>query len=138
MYKFWTLRYEWRHNTSFIVYWENIVYYIIRFREGWYGFRKPQCVAPEHRITLCELNSKIGGYVISVFHKAWYKGFFLNSLLSIWLPIISSNTCKTILANWKTNLEFLLLECEIYWNQLTYVKSTKSQSTSSTPTVPIE
>ena len=99
--KFITVRYEWRHNSME----KNIVYYVISFREGWYGFRKPQCGDPEHRITLCEFNSiktdKIGGYIISVFIKAWYKGFFLNSLLSIWLPIIFSNTCKTILASWK-------------------------------------
>ena len=25
---------------------KNIVYYVISFREGWYGFRKPQCVDP--------------------------------------------------------------------------------------------
>ena len=30
---------------------KNIVYYIIGFREGLYGFRKPQSGDPEHRIT---------------------------------------------------------------------------------------
>ena len=49
---------------------KNIVYYVISFREGWYGFRKPQCGDPEHRITLCEMNSiksdNISGYIINV------------------------------------------------------------------------
>ena len=36
---------------------KHIMYYFISFREGWYGFRKPQCGDPEHRITLCEINS---------------------------------------------------------------------------------
>ena len=34
---------------------KNIVYYVISFREGCYGFRKPQCGDPEHRITLCKI-----------------------------------------------------------------------------------
>ena len=46
----------------------NIVYYVISFRERWYGFRKPQCGDPEHRITLCEIHSikvdNIDGYII--------------------------------------------------------------------------
>ena len=47
---------------------KNIVYYIIGFREGWYGFRKPQFCYPEHPITFCEISSiktdKIDGYII--------------------------------------------------------------------------
>ena len=47
----------------------NIVSYVISFREGWYGFRKPQCGDPEHRITLCEIYSikteNIDGYMIN-------------------------------------------------------------------------
>ena len=47
------------------------VYFVISFREGWYGFRKPQCGDPEHRITLCEIYSiktdNIDGYIIKVF-----------------------------------------------------------------------
>ena len=46
----------------------NIVYYVISFREGWNGFRKPQCGDLEHQITLCEMNSiktnNIDGYMI--------------------------------------------------------------------------
>ena len=48
---------------------KNIVYCIISFREGWYGFRNPQCCNPEHQITLCEINSiksdNIDGYLIN-------------------------------------------------------------------------
>ena len=48
---------------------KNILYYVICFREGWYGFRKTKCCDPEHRITLCEINSiktdNIGGYIIN-------------------------------------------------------------------------
>ena len=57
---------------------KNIVFYIINFREGWYGFRKPQCGDPEHLITLCEINSiktdNIGGYipVINLFTHIFY------------------------------------------------------------------
>ena len=46
------------------------VYYVISFREGWYGFRKPQCGDPEHRITLWEIYSikteNIDGYIIKL------------------------------------------------------------------------
>ena len=45
----------------------NIVYYVISFREGWYEFKKSQCGDPEHRIKLCEINSiktnNIDGYI---------------------------------------------------------------------------
>ena len=48
---------------------KNIVYNVISFRERWYGFRKPQYGYPEHRITLCEINSiktdNIDGYIIN-------------------------------------------------------------------------
>ena len=44
---------------------KNIVYYVISFREGRYGFRKPQ-----YRITLFEINrimtDNIDGYIINV------------------------------------------------------------------------
>ena len=47
---------------------KNIVYYVIGFRKGFYGFRKPQCGDLEHWITLCEINSiksdNIDGYMI--------------------------------------------------------------------------
>ena len=47
---------------------KNIVYYVISFREGWYGLKKPQSSDPEHWITLCEINSiktnNIDGYII--------------------------------------------------------------------------
>ena len=36
---------------------KNILYYVTGFREGWYGFRKPQFGDPEHWITHCEFNS---------------------------------------------------------------------------------
>ena len=49
---------------------KNIVFYVISFWEEWYGFRKPQCGDPEHRITLCEIYSiktdNIDGYIIHV------------------------------------------------------------------------
>ena len=55
-----------------IMYWENIVYYVISFREGWYGFGKPQCGDLEHRITLCESNSiktdNIDGYILNTYY----------------------------------------------------------------------
>ena len=64
---------------------KNIVYYVISFREGWYGFRKPQCGDPEHRITLCEINSiksdNIDEYIINV-----------NITLSV-SHIIRTHTC---------------------------------------------
>ena len=78
-YIFCTMRYEWRHNTSCIVYWEKLVYYVISFREGWYGFRKPQCGDPEHRIKLCEINSikndNIDGYIIN--SRMLFQNFIL-------------------------------------------------------------
>ena len=50
---------------------KNIVYYVISFREGRYGFRKPKCGDPENRITLCEINSiktdNIDGYIINIY-----------------------------------------------------------------------
>ena len=50
---------------------KNIVYYVISFRDGWYGFRKPQCGDPERRIALYEINSirtdKFDGYIIFFF-----------------------------------------------------------------------
>ena len=49
---------------------KNIVFYVISFTEGWYGFRKPQCGDQEHRITPCEIYSiktdNIDGYIINV------------------------------------------------------------------------
>ena len=53
----------------------------IGYREGWYGFRKPQCGDPEHRITLCEIYSiktkNIDGYIIKpcICHKYFIRIF---------------------------------------------------------------
>lgn len=66
--QFFKMRYE-KANVFFIV------YNAIGFREGWYGFGKPQCGDPEKRITLCRINSikkgKLIGYC-TIYNKSSY------------------------------------------------------------------
>ena len=56
------------HYLVYCVWRNNIVYYLISFREGWYGSRKLQCGDLEHSIKLCKINSiktdNIDGYWI--------------------------------------------------------------------------
>ena len=83
------------------------VYYVISFREGWYGFRKPQCSDPEHRITFCEIYSiktnNTDGYIIKVPSKVWWNMFSVTSerklenieTVNLWLTMVWLYTAFT-------------------------------------------
>ena len=66
---------------------KNIVYYVISFREGRYGFRKPQCGDPEYQITLFEINrimtDNIDGYIINIIIFTVIFIFLVTTVITI-------------------------------------------------------
>ena len=101
---------------------KNIVYNVISFREGWYGFRNPQCGDPEHRITFCEINSiktdNIGGYIIKDVYRshfgkcAWFPISRISTKILLYIQI------KHLKYSYLRNTHYLILFNHIFSENL--------------------
>ena len=79
---------------------KDTVYYVISFREGWYGFRKLKCDDPERRITFCKIDIIKTGYID--------RYIIINAGIALLQEFSGLFQIIVTLINWK-NINFISL-----------------------------